>query len=75
MYIIYISIYTHIGMFVCVCTSSVSYTLYCCFCYLLVKKVKPTWKNLRDTFSKRKGEYEKACRSGAAAVAEPSWKW
>lgn len=40
-----------------------------------METAKFKWKSLRDTFRKKKKEYEAKCRSGAGATPEPAWLW
>lgn len=45
------------------------------FMYFAVEEVKAKWKNLRETYTRRKREEAEECRSGQAAKKKKPWKY
>lgn len=54
---------------------SVIFYVYAHIMYLIVSDAKKKWRNLRDTFVKKRKEYKDRTPSGAGALPEPSWIW
>lgn len=36
---------------------------------------KRKWKNLRDSFVRKRAQYNSKAKSGAEATTEPTWLW